>query len=484
LFLALFSAGLWSQHEPQALSLAQAINQAQEQSPSYSRAINRAENRYWNYRQFRASFLPQLNLAGTFPNYASAIEGILQDDGTLDFREREQTFISSQLSLDQNIGFTGGRLSLVSGLQRTQVVRPTKRTSYFSTPISVSYFQPMLLYNAFKWDQKIEPLVYQESRRQYQEDLEQIATETTNLYFEALIASISQKIAAANVDNNDTIYKISKGRYNLGKIAENDLLQIELNLLNAENAFTQANLQYEVATQNLKRYLGINTATPLELKVPSLIPEVSITLADALEKARKNRAAVLEFRRRRLEADEAVARARGNTNYNVNIQANFGLSRQGDDLANVYQPPLSNQQNIVVGVNIPIVDWGQAKSQIRKAQANRKLELVNIEQDEINFEQEIFLQVMQFNAQYQQLKIAAKADTVAQKRYLVAKQRYLTGKIDITNFNIAQAEKDQAKRGYLNALRVFWNNYYTVRRLTLYDFVAQRPIGYEADFEM
>jgi outer membrane protein TolC len=483
LSLGLIFSGSLGAQAGKNLNLNEAIGQAQRQSPSYSRAINRAENRYWNYRQFRASFLPQLNFSGTLPNYSSAIEGILQNDGTIDFREREQLFTSSQLSLDQNISFTGGRLSLASGLQRTEVRRPTERTSFFSTPVSVSYFQPMLLYNALKWDQKIEPLAFQESKRQYQEDLEQIATETTNLYFEALIASVSQKIAAANVDNNDTIYKISKGRYNLGKIAENDLLQIELNLLNAESSLTQANLQYEVATQNLKRFLGINTNTPLNLEIPSVVPKITIAITDALEKARNNRAAVLEFRRRRLEADESVARARGNTNYNLNFQANFGLSQQGTDFNQVYQPPLSSQQNIVVGVNIPLVDWGQAKSQIRRAKANRKLEQVNIEQDEINFEQEIFLQVMQFNAQYQQLAIAAKADTVAQKRYEVAKQRYLTGKIDITNFNIAQAEKDQAKRSYLSALRLFWNNYYTVRRLTLYDFVNQNALQYQADYE-
>jgi outer membrane protein TolC len=483
LTLLLFFNLSFSQAPLEVLSLGKAINRAQKQSPSYSRAINRAENRYWNYRQYKASFLPQLNLSGTFPNYASAIEGILQNDGTLEFREREQLFMSSQLSLDQNVGFTGGRLSLASGLQRTQVQRPNTRTSYFSTPISVSYFQPMILYNAFKWDQRIEPIVYEESKRQYKEDLEQIANETTNLYFEALIASVTQRIAEFNVINNDTIYKISQGRYNLGKIAENDLLQIELNLLNAENAFSQANLNYAVASQNLKRYLGFSTDTDFELSIPYEIPQMEVTVTQALEEARKNRSAVLAFRRRRLEADEAVAQARGSTNYNVNFSANFGLSRQGEDLNNVYNPPLSNQQNIVVGLNIPLLDWGQAKSQIRKAKANRKLEQVNIEQDEINFEQEIFLQVMQFNAQYQQLRIAAKADTVAQKRYEVAKQRYLTGKIDITNFNIAQAEKDQAKRSYLNSLRTFWNGYYTVRRLTLFDFITNEPLEYAADFE-
>ena len=123
----------------------------------------------------------------------------------------------------------------------------------------------MFLYNSLKWENKIQPLAYEASRRAYSEDLEDIANETTQLYFAALTSKISMRIAEQNVKNNDTIYKISQGRYNLGKIAENDLLQIELNLLNAENSLTNARLNYEVAAQELKRYLGIPTEEELEV---------------------------------------------------------------------------------------------------------------------------------------------------------------------------------------------------------------------------
>lgn len=480
--LALLFLSLNLSAQKQILDLQTAITEAQKQSPSYYRAINTAENRYWNYRQFRASLLPQLNLSGSLPNYSSAIDRVTLPDGTFSFPEREQLFLSGNLSLDQNVVWTGGRLSLISSLQRTDVYRPDRRVNYFSTPISVSYFQPMFLYNDLKWQNKIQPLAYESSRRAYSEDLERIASETTRLYFDALVSKISMQIAGLNVQNNDTIYKISQGRYNLGKIAENDLLQIELNLLNAENALTNAQLDYEVAAQELKRYLGIATEQELALSIPSRIPAVEVQLDKALTEARKNRSAVLDFRRRRLEAEQQVAQARGNTNYNFNLRANFGLNRQAEDYNTAYANPFAQQQNISVGVNIPIVDWGQARSQIRRAKANRQLQEVNIEQDEINFEQEIFLQVMQFNAQYKRLEIAAKADTVAQKRYEVARQRYLTGKISITDINIAQSEKDGAKQSYLQELQRFWIAYYTLRRLCLYDFLKDDVIDYEPDF--
>jgi outer membrane protein TolC len=77
--------------------------------------------------------------------------------------------------------------------------------------------------------------------------------------------------------------------------------------------------------------------------------------------------------------------------------------------------------------------------------------------------------------------IAAKADTIAQLRYDVTKQRFLIGKIDVLDLNVAQTEKDVAKRGYVSALRNYWNYFYTLRQITLYDFISDKPL--ETDFD-
>jgi outer membrane protein TolC len=464
--------------EAEKLDLQSVIKTAKKNSPSYFQALNQAENQYWNYRQFRANYLPQLSLSGTFPNYSSSINRVLQPDGTFLFAESEQIIMDAQLSLQQNVALTGGTFSVSSALQRLDVREPVSRLSYFTTPFSISYNQPLVLYNALKWDNRIQPLVYEESQRGFIEDVERIATETTNLYFNALTSKIDVQIARLNVANNDTLFKISKGRYNLGKIAQNDLLQIELNLLNAQNAFSNANLDYEINIQALKRFLGIPTDKELDLDIPSKAIFFEVPLQKAIEMARSNRKAVIEFRRRRLEADQAVAQARGQSGYNLNMNANFGLSQQGDDFNTVYGVDPSQQNLVSVGVSIPLIDWGRAKANVKRAKANRDLVEVNVKQDEINFEQEVYLQVTRFNMQQQQLNIASKADTVAQKRYEVAKQRYLTGKITITDLNLAQSEKDNARKSYVNALRTFWVSYYTLRRLTLYDFAKDQPINY------
>ena len=104
------------------------------------------------------------------------------------------------------------------------------------------------------------------------------------------------------------------------------------------------------------------------------------------------------------------------------------------------------------------------------AQSNMEVVKTSIAQQTIDFEQNVFLEVMQFNMQDEQVMIQAKADTVAQRSYDVSKNRFYIGKISVTDLNITIKEKDSAKRNYISSLRRYWSYYYNIRQLTLYDF--------------
>ncbi|HQV01611.1 MAG TPA: TolC family protein, partial [Bacteroidia bacterium] len=67
-------------------------------------------------------------------------------------------------------------------------------------------------------------MLYEESKRQYAEDLEAVSVLASERFFNLLIAEIRVRIESLNLANNDTLFQIAKGRYNLGRIAENELL--------------------------------------------------------------------------------------------------------------------------------------------------------------------------------------------------------------------------------------------------------------------
>jgi outer membrane protein TolC len=308
--------------------------------------------------------------------------------------------------------------------------------------------------------------------------MEFISREAVTRFFNVLQAQINIQIAKFNLANNDTIYKIEQGRYNIGTTSQDKLLQVELQLLRSRQDVAQANLDLETARLQIRSFIGLNNTEDFQLNLPEVIPQFEVTVDEALEHAKKNRSAFVAFERRRAEAEREVAQARGQR-FETTVTAAYGLNNNGLVMQDVYQNP-TQQQQVNLTFSIPVLDWGRNKSMMRTALANKKLNDYVIAQDEVNFEQEIMTQVRQFEMLRLQIEITKKSDEVATERYNVAQNRYLIGKIDITNLNIALTEKDDAKRSYIQALKSFWTAYYDLRRLTLYDF-ANKQLLYKPE---
>jgi outer membrane protein len=472
--LLLLSFSVCSQDLPRRLTLQEVVQTAREQSPDALFARNQFMNSYWQFRIYKTDFLPRLVL-DVNSDLNRSITPITLPDGTDAFVDRNLANSSASVSLNQNIGYTGTQLFLNSGMRRIDIINAPSSTSFLSTPVVIGFRQPLLTFNAFKWQMKLEPLRYTEAKRQYLEAMEGIAATAINSFFELYLAQINLDVAEKNRANNDTLYKIAKGRYNLGKIAENELLQIELSSLNSNTAVTRARLDVQIASFNLKRFLGFRDTVDLMLETPSSPPDMKVDYTLALEQARKNRKKVIELERQLVEADRDLASARSEGRFRANLFGSYGLTKSASELEQTYNNPL-DQQQLSLGIQVPIIDWGRAGAQVKMAKAAQELVKTTVEQQKINFEQEVFLSAVQYQIQNSQYKIAAKADTIGDKRFEAAKQRYFIGKIDITSLNIALSEKDMARRAYVESLRSYWNLYFTLRRLTLFDFQKNEVI--------
>ena len=88
--------------------------------------------------------------------------------------------------------------------------------------------QPINGYSELKWDKKIEPLKFEQSKLQYLNTMERVSQRAVDYFFDLALAQINLEIAEKNKANSDTLYQIALGRYQLGTIAENELLQLEL----------------------------------------------------------------------------------------------------------------------------------------------------------------------------------------------------------------------------------------------------------------
>lgn len=220
---------------------------------------------------------------------------------------------------------------------------------------------------------------------------------------------------------------------------------------------------------NLNILLGTQDDQVLKLYPPTqLMFGAKIDEAVAQREALENRPEFIAYQRRRLESDRDIDEARKSRNQ-ASIQAVLGFNGAGEKLSDVVNP-IKDQQRLSVGINVPIIDWGRSKNRIGIAEANQKVVAYTIEQEENNLRREVLnlcgnLQLLEDNIQ-----LAQKTDEIGLKRYQLALEQYQLGKLTITDLNLALSEKDEAKRTYLTALRQFWEAYFQLRKLTLFDF--------------
>lgn len=475
-FLLLLAFGAHSVAAQAPLTLEEALRLAQTQGAQARAASATRDAALFRDRQFYSRQLPQLTLGGTVPSYNRSIIQVLQPDGSTLFRPQDQTNANLTLSLSQKLPVTGADFFITSSLARLSLSGQQNRRTWSSTPFSVGIRQELFRPNANAWDRREQEHRGTIAERQYLETREDLAIQVTGLFFDAYSARLALANAESNAAINDTLYTLNKGRFEVGKIGENDLLQSELALLRARASLDGARLELDRAKASLRLALGMPVGAPIEVTASAVVPEVLVDTARAVQEALKNRAVVSEVALQQVQAQRGVTTAKLSNGLNATVQASYGYNATGNELGTAYDGLLEARQ-LSVGVQVPLLQWGVRKQGVRAAQADRDRVVETGELTLAQAAQDAHFAALQVAQARRSLELAAKGDTVAGKRFEVALNRYVIGRIAIDNLYVAQAEKDGALAQFVQSLRGYWQAYYRLRRLTLFDFATGQPLS-------
>jgi outer membrane protein TolC len=481
LIVLLFPLDLSSQEEEQidkviSLSLKNVVDLAILQSSSVRYAQNQNVNYYWRWQNFRTRFRPQLTLRGDLPDYKRSTEENVQDDGSIKFNQVANMETSAVLSLNQQIAQTGTYIYAATSLTRIQDYN-FNTVDYASTPFSVGFVQPIFAYNWSKWAKRTEPLVYEEANKEFIESIEEISLNATRRFFRYLKVQTNYNLAKSNLANSQDNLNIAEAKQKLGQISENDFSRIKLSVFNAQKALNKANMDLKNADFELKSYIGLNQDQQIDLKIPLNMVLFDIDPDKALEQARENRKETPRYERRLISADRELEEAKRNSGLSATLRGSYGVSNSAELLPEVYQNT-QTEQIVRLTVSIPLLDWGRSASAVKLAESERDLIIYDVERDKRDFERGVIVQVEQFGLLEDQLTTAEEADKVAENGYQIALKKFQNGEISITDLNIALAERESAKRDYIQSLEDYWEAYYNLRILTLYDFELNRKIDY------
>src|SRR3954465_14521513 len=225
LMLILFQFSIckvYCQYDTVRLTLQHIVQMAKDKSIASQQAITSRETHFWEYRTYQSNYKPQLSLNGILPGYNKTYLQVVQPNGTIEFQPVHNNNSSLNLSFSQSIAKTGGTIYGTSQLQRFDDF-DRKNTLYNSMPYAIGYSQPLFQFNNLKWDKKIEPLKYNESKQAFTEDMEQIAVTASGYFFDLLLAQVNLNAAETNLANTQNILAIANEKFDLGKISKNEI---------------------------------------------------------------------------------------------------------------------------------------------------------------------------------------------------------------------------------------------------------------------
>lgn len=462
-------------------TLEEAIAAAQEQSVDAMMARHTFLAAYWEFKSFKASRLPSLNVVASLAQFDRSLR-LLQNSETGDMNYVSNYNLQNSVGLQivQNISFTGGTLSLNSDLSRLDQFQPSHNKTYYSQPVTLSYTQPLFAYNQFKWDKKIEPQKYEYAKRQYIESMEDVTSAAVELFFGLLLQKTKYDIACKNYENTRALCSVAKERLKLGTVTQDEVLQLELRMLNDSlsiNTGKTALRESQLAFNSLLRLRENVDVMPV---LNTDIPKLTLNYNDILDKALYNSSFTLGNEIAVLQAESEVAQAKAQRGASATLSARFGLSQSDDVFKQAYKG-LLDQEVIGLTVSFPIFDWGMGRGRVKMAEARSELARTEAEQKENDFRRELFTLTEQFNNQRSQFEVALRAREIADRRYEIAMNNFRQGTMSVTDMNTAQSERDQATEAFISALADYWKYYYSLRRKTLFDFVSGRDIGAEFD---
>jgi Outer membrane protein len=475
--MSFFSYHSHAQQKYIELDLETTVKLAGDSSLSAFRAKNSYMASYWEYRSFKADRLPSLSLYLTPLSYNRDYTRRYDSEQDIDVYRRQQSLYSyGNLAAQQNLDITGGTFFIDSELGYFRNLGDQNYSQFSSVPIRIGYRQDLIGYNPFKWEKRIAPVKYDKAHKELIYQLEQTSETASIYFFDLAMAQAEHELALENLASSDTLYRIGEEKHKIASIGQADLLTLKLDRVNAQNSLQNAEINLKRSMFALAAYLNLDKNTQIRLKLPDYPKDMYIMEEEALMLAKENNPQYMDSKGQILLSEQALERTKIESYFNAGLSASIGFNQVAESFRNVYRNPL--QQDIVsLTLSIPLVDWGVRKGKYNMARSNLNITMLTAQENEIRLEEDVIMTVGDFTIQQQLIRSAEEAMELAKLAYDQTRERFIIGKADINSLTLSTNRRQEAQRNYISALKNYWQSYFKIRKLTLYDFENREPIA-------
>ena len=422
------------------------------------------------HAQFEALRKPQLSL-NVVPNYMRMVNDLSRD--YVYIRNYDRLSTAAQIKLSQKVLPLGGEAYASSHFIWTEYLGKDlfeRPRDFVVAPIVVGYRQPLVGYNAYRWEKIAEDERMEAARKQHEYELHLIAEEATRRYFRLAIAQGKLVMCERNKQTADTLYAIAREKASIAMVTLAELRSLELQLLNADNALLSARNEEHLARESLMAYLRIGRNSGFigdQLSVPEEVKPLRMSDEDALELARSNSAVLQKQRTALADARHQEVKARREAGVKVGVDLNVGMEQMGTFVEAVTTPQFYMLG--AVTLSVPIVDHGAGKKGYSAATAWKSREEQALKEAERALAEDVSTTLDNLRSRQLMLAHTAEAVALADDVFKITADNYANGLCDINTYSLAQSRRDDAYNQHLTALANYWTTYYHLLTLTQHE---------------
>ena len=456
----------------QPFSLAQCLALAMEQSPQTQRNRQVLERSLLQLQAQRSPFAPRLQLNMMLPSYGENRQFLASEALTTRVRdEYTQLQYQGNLELSQRVRSLG-RFTLSSQSRFTDF-SSNRQTSYrdYTGDLVFDYSQ-----NLFAQAPEEVALVRAEldlagARLNFGRNQLLLEAQVTQTYYTLVRVQSQLDIDRQTLERARVSLDLARRKVEVGFLDETEALRLEVDMLQAEASYNQAQNNIERARDRLREVLGLGWDQSLE--VEGLVGEgfqkypVSMEKAVAVGLSRR-----LDLQAFQLDAENQrlnLRSVRSQTGPTATLNATVGLRGQGDQLSDVHQRLERNQWGMNIRVNAPLIDGGERRSQVRQ----QELALEQLQTDQESLRQNAVLQIRDavnsLKSAEREVELRQAALMVAEKTYAREQQRFELGLSKSQDILTAQGQLTFSRTQTLNARINYYLRIEDLRQATMAD---------------
>lgn len=424
----------------------------------------------------RAPFAFNMNANITTPSFTGLSD--TQENIALETRVREE---SSDVSYSGNLRMTQRLRHLGQFTLNTTALRrdfsSNRRTPFldYSGATRLFYERDLLGQPSEEIALKRAEHSLQSARLNFDRQRLQLEGQVIDDYYDLVQSVRELEIEEQRLAQSRANLELAQRKFEVGLIAEVEALRLQVEMLQAEATYDQAQTNIESSHDILRETLGLDVWAPLEIDTEVQYEILPIDAQRALEiglarRTDMKRTEIFE-EIRALELEDTRRR----NGINATFGANVSMRGHGSEIGDVSDNFERNLWGVNLQITLPLIDSGQRRATVSQARIALEQSRLTREQQRRQIIQQIRDATRRVHEAERQIDLRQATLQFAQRTYDVEQSRFELGLADSQQLLLAQGNLTQAQINALGAVIGYQRQLKNARLATMAELKELAP---------